>query len=69
MACRLKPQPNNPRPLDEVEAREILGPEPSAQDLVQAQKLFTCAHGITLNWRRARLRLGLPISTAPEVQP
>ena len=65
MACKLRPQPNNPRPLNKAEARKALGPEPTAQDLRQAQKLFTCGHGITLNWRWARLRLRLPDHTAP----
>jgi hypothetical protein len=48
-----------PQALTKSKVKNLLGEGASAQDLEQAQKLFTCAHGVTLNWIEARTGLGL----------
>jgi hypothetical protein len=56
---RNKPQHGDAQPLTRRQARRILGPDADKADLLQAQKLFTCEHGVTLNWSQARKRLRL----------
>jgi hypothetical protein len=46
-------------PLTREEAAKALGVDASKADVEQAQKLFTCEHGVTLNWKQARQSLGL----------
>jgi hypothetical protein len=65
MRCKLGPQPKNPQPLNANEVRKMVGPEATTAEFDQVRKLFICVHGVTLNWRQARLRLGLPVRTAP----
>jgi hypothetical protein len=48
------------KPLTEPEALAYLGIYHTQRDVDHAQKLFTCVHGVTLNFREARARLGLP---------
>lgn len=60
MICIFHPQPLHVRPLNQAEAEKQMGEGDSSQDLAQVQKLFTCQHGITVNWKQARSALGLP---------
>ena len=54
MGCIFSGEQQPARPLSELEARKEVGPSGSKQDIEQAQKLFTCCHGRTVNWKQAR---------------
>lgn len=59
MHCLFHPQPLNVSPLNEEDAKKQSSERDNIRDFEQAQKLFTCQHGITLNWQQARSALGL----------
>ncbi len=65
--CLLTPV-DNPQPLSFDDARRLLGPGASARDLAQACKLFTCQHGVTLNWAQARAQLKLDQPIPPRAE-
>lgn len=51
------------RPLSKFEAWKALGKDANPNDIYQAQKLFTCEHGVTLDWKQARAALGFGFGT------
>ena len=57
MGCIFSGEQQPARPLSELEARKEIWPSRSKQDIEQAQKLFTCCHGRTVNWKQARRAL------------
>jgi hypothetical protein len=57
MGCIYSEEQQPARPLSELEARKEVGPSGSKQDIEQAQKLFTCCHGRTVNWKQVRRAL------------
>jgi len=59
MGCCMDKQAKLVLPLTREEAAKALGVDASKADVEQAQKLFTCEHGVTLNWKQARQSLGL----------
>lgn len=57
MQCTFSDIAKRAYPLTESQAPKEAGPLATDRDVKQAQKLFTCEHGRTMNWKRARLAL------------
>jgi hypothetical protein len=52
--CRFQGFPSNvARALTRTEAKKSLGDDDTERNIEQAQKIFSCAHGVYLNWRDA----------------